>query len=383
MSVELKSKSARRSLKRRREPYWDRLSAGFYIGYRVPEAGEGTWIARLRGDDGKQKYRALGSIENYDEAVKSAQGWRNQIEMGVTRVGETVSGACESYVADLKSRKGEKASKEADARFKRLVYSASIGSVRLEKLTPKVVRDWLNAQVADPDDDEDSDLDELEIVRRSKDSANRNFRALRAALNHARRDGLVVSDFAWRAVQQFQDVGRRREFILSVEQRQALLKHSSREFEVFARGLLLTGARPGELAGVKASDFDAPHGTLALEGKTGRRVVTLSTTTLGFFKKLSKGKVGKIALFLTAWGVPWNRHSWKLAFREAAEAAGLPNDYVLYSLRHTAISEMLLAGLGIGIVAQLCGTSPEMIGKHYGHLLHGETRAALDRVRVV
>jgi len=69
------------------------------------------------------------------------------------------------------------------------------------------------------------------------------------------------------------------------------------------------------------------------------------------------------------------------AFREAADAAGLGADVVTYSLRHAAISEMLVAGIGIGIVAQLTGTSPEMIGKHYGHLLHNETRQALDRVQ--
>jgi len=106
-----------------------------------------------------------------------------------------------------------------------------------------------------------------------------------------------MSDFAWAAVQQFQDVGRRRETILSIEQRRALLEHCSKAFEPFVRGLLLTGARPGELAKVTAADLDAAHGTLGLEGKTGRRVVTLSTAALDFFKKQAKGKVGKAPAF--------------------------------------------------------------------------------------
>jgi integrase len=382
MAIDLKSKTTRSTLAVRREPYWQRVAAGFFVGYRVLDSGDGTWITRLRGEDGKQKqkYKALGTFDKFDDAVKAATAWRDLVEMGVTNTDETVIGACADYVKDLKSRKGDKASNEAKARFKRLVDEADIGRVRLNKLTPKVVRDWLNAQVAEPSEDDD---DEAEVIRKSKDSANRNLRTLKAALNLAKRNGLVASDFAWVSVQQFQDVGRRRESILSSEQRKALLEKCSKEFEPFVRGLLLTGMRPGELAGIRAADFDKAHGTLGVSGKTGRRVVTLSSAAAEFFAKQCKGKVGKANVFLTEWNVPWNKDSWKLLFREAADAAGLPEDHVLYTLRHTAISEMLIAGLSIGIVSQLCGTSPEMIGKHYGHLLHGQTREALDRVRAI
>ncbi len=380
MSIDLKSKTSRSSLSPRREPHWQRLATGFFLGYRVFESGKGTWIARLRADDGKQKYNALGSFEQFDDAAKEANRWRDQLAMGVTKTDETVAGACKNYVTDLLNRKGKKSSDEAKGRFRRLVDDATIGRTRLNKLTPKIVRDWLNDQVVEPEEDDD---DEAETLRRSKDSANRNLRTLKAALNLARRDGLVVSDFAWVSVQQFQDVGRRRESILSSEQRQALLDKCSKEFEPFVRGLLLTGMRPGELAGIRAADFDKAHGILGVSGKIGRRMVTLSSTAAEFFAKQCKGKVGKAYVFLTEWNVPWNKDSWKLLFREAADAAGLPEDHVLYTLRHTAISEMLIAGLGIGIVSQLCGTSPEMIGKHYGHLLHGQTREALDRVRAI
>jgi integrase len=384
--MSITSKTDRAKLPPRREPYWDRISTGLHIGYRVLESGTGTWIARLRADDGKQKYNALGTLEQiddkkkYDEAVIAANAWRDQIAMGVTKTDETVAGACKNYVTDLLNRKGKKASDDAKARFRRLVDDTDLGRTRLNKLTPKVVKDWLNNQVAEPEEDDD---DEAETIRRSKDSANRNLRTLKAALNLARREGLVVSDFAWAAVQQFQDVGRRRESILSSEQRKALLAKCSKEFEPFVRGLLLTGLRPGELARIRALDFDKAHGTLGISGKTGRRVVTLSSIAAEFFAKQCKGKVGKASVFLTEWDVPWNKDSWKILFREAADAAGLPEDHVLYTLRHTAISEMLIAGLSIGIVSQLCGTSPEMIGKHYGHLLHGQTREALDRVRAI
>jgi hypothetical protein len=58
------TRSARSKCEVRREPYWVRMDAGAFIGYRRLSSGNGTWIARLRGDDGKQHYHALGSADD-------------------------------------------------------------------------------------------------------------------------------------------------------------------------------------------------------------------------------------------------------------------------------------------------------------------------------
>jgi integrase len=55
----------------------------------------------------------------------------------------------------------------------------------------------------------------------------------------------------------------------------------------------------------------------------------------------------------------------------------------MYSLRHTAISEMIANGMDSFVVARLAGTSTEMIDKHYGHLRHDKTRAKLDAVAIL
>jgi integrase len=56
---------------------------------------------------------------------------------------------------------------------------------------------------------------------------------------------------------------------------------------------------------------------------------------------------------------------------------------VLYSLRHTAISEMMRAGIDVFTVAKLTGTSVSMIEKNYGHLRHDEVKAKLDKIRMI
>ncbi|MDW9230153.1 putative integrase/recombinase domain protein [Burkholderia cepacia] len=59
---------------------------------------------------------------------------------------------------------------------------------------------------------------------------------------------------------------------------------------------------------------------------------------------------------------------WVRLFQEAREKAALP-DAVLYSLRHTFISEAIAQGIDPVTVANLTGTSVKIIQKNY----HGYT----------
>ena len=68
---------------------------------------------------------------------------------------------------------------------------------------------------------------------------------------------------------------------------------------------------------------------------------------------------------------------------ETRKRAELPEDVVLYSLRHVAISEMLVGGLDPMTVARIAGTSVAMIQRHYGHLLKDKIVAKLARVKML
>ena len=57
-NAKIDTRSARAKLAKRREPYWVVLTQGCAIGYRKGKNG-GSWIARWRGPDGKQRYHAL------------------------------------------------------------------------------------------------------------------------------------------------------------------------------------------------------------------------------------------------------------------------------------------------------------------------------------
>lgn len=372
------TKTARDALKARREPYWHKVLVGLHLGYRKPEVGEGTWIARMT-EGGTKSYHALGQFTDgptkkdkaIDAAIEAARIWAGQVDAGVEVHGTTVAAACKAYVSRQRSEKGDANANDAEGRFKRLVYGKPIGRIALDKLTTVKVRVWRDEQLPAKADEE--------TERRAKDSINRNLATLKAALNMALADRLVVTDAGWKTVTKFEDVGRRRELLLTPAQGKELLGACSDGLRELVQGLLLTALRPGELAAADVSDFDKKHGVLNIrKSKTKARIIPLSTAAVRFFTELTKDRVGKLPLVPDAYGARWGKDKWKKPFRDACREAELPSTTVVYNLRHAAISELLLGGMDIHTVAKIAGTSSEMIDKHYGHLCVERTRQALD-----
>lgn len=371
----IQSKTQRAALRPRREPYWSRISAGLFVGFRRLDVGEGTWIARRRGEDGKQQYHSLGTQPDYDTARKEAEAWARDRDQGINVHDTTVGGACRSYVDHLRAVKGKAAATDAEWRFRQLVYGKPFERIPLNKLQAGRTWEWLEKQVPDDDDPE--------LVRKAKDSANRSLNTLKAALNKALRDGKVATDTGWKTVTRFKDVGKRRERLLDKKERAGILNHLPEDAADLCRAILLTFARPGEIAKADVKDFDPRAGTLALNGKTGPRITTLSTAAIQFFKKLTRGKLPRTPLLPRADGGRWNKDAWKYPIRESVKAAELPAEIVMYHLRHAAISEAIMAGMDSFMVAKQAGTSVEMIERHYGHLRHENTRACLDAIKVL
>jgi integrase len=375
MADRIDTVTGRTKLKARREPYWARIEQGSFIGFRKLPEGEGTWIARWRNAEGKQHYRALGHQSDYDTAVKAARQWFTQCEAATPKF-VTVAEACRQYVEDRRAHKGEASANDAEGRFKRHIYDAKIGKMELAKLKAADIKKWLHGLIRH--DAEDGDAE-----RRSKDSANRDLSTLKAALTLAFRSGLVASDAQWRMVKAFEDVGRRRERFLTLAQRKRLFAAASPELKRLIRAIALTAARPGEIAGALMRDFDPKAGTLALDGKTGRRSVPLSPDAVKFFKECAGTRPADAPLVCRQDGAAWYRKAWSDAMHEAVTAAKLPDDVVLYLIRHAAISEMLTAGMDPLSVARLAGTSVNIISKHYGHLIQDHVRAQLAAVKVL
>ena len=146
---------------------------------------------------------------------------------------------------------------------------------------------------------------------------------------------------------------------------------------------MVTGARAGELVNATRSQFDARTGSMTFTGKTGARTVPLSPAAVALFKRLAKRKKPTALLLVRDDKKPWQHSDWDELVRDAAVAAKLPAGTVLYTLRHSFITQALTDGLTILDVARLVGTSVTMIDKHYGHLAAKSAGEKLATVSLV
>lgn len=367
---DISTKLARRALPYRLEPYWRRLAPGEYVGYRQSQANPyGTWVARFRDEEGRQRYHALGGFEELHQAEKAAKEWIAAAKLSGSVEPLTVALACKHYVSELKQQGKEAAAKDAENRFSRLVYGTAFAKIKMDVLRADHVKQWRDGKTG------------LKAA-----TVNRDLAALRAAFNMAFKEGLVASDIAWRGVKKIQTPdgeSTRRDRWLTADERKALLEAAHPALAAFMRALLLTAARPGELAACNVSHFDRKAGVLHIpSGKTGSRSIPLSNAMLELCQAQSKDKLPNAPLFTDPDGRRWARTVWATWAREARRQAGFGEDVTLYVLRHTAISEMIVSGIDAFTVARMAGTSTSMIDKHYGHLCAERTRSALDKVKL-
>lgn len=373
--ADLTRKGSRERLAARREPYWQRLAAGAYLGFR---RGPDTWVARFRGRDHKQQYRAIGEAIEYDEAKRRAEAWLAQLSASPVRVAKrgTVRAALEAYIEDLRRHGRGAAGTEAERRFRLIVWSDPIATTALESLTLDDMLEW---------------RDRLQPGRQNR-SINRHVRSVVAGLNRARRLGHVGNRESWQLIPLADDVEDEADtaVYLSPEERAALIAAASPAAASFLRGLELTGARPSELAAARVSDL---HGdTLRLAHRKGRpprlrtRVVVLGPDGSRFFDVQAKGKLPGALIFTEDGLNAWRRHVWARAVRAALIKHNngtqvdrrIDSKASAYSFRHARISELLqLYGVDPLTVASQTGTSIAMIERSYMRFIPSAMREKL------
>jgi integrase len=137
--------------------------------------------------------------------------------------------------------------------------------------------------------------------------------------------------------------------------------------------------RPGAVAGLNAGDFDKRTRELTIgTDKAGEhRRVRLPADAAELFAAQAKSKLPAAPLFARANGRRWDKDTWKGPIADAAKAAELPAGVTAYTLRHSTITDLVTAGLPLLTIAQISGTSAEMIERHYGHLNQAAATEAL------
>ena len=371
--MKLERVEARARLAVRRDPYWQRLSEGRYVGFRRLSASTpGTWLARFY-DGQKYHHKPLGDFATldakarYDAAKGAAEEWFHHLDRGGSTERQTVKSACEARVKDRRTDKSEAAAADVLGRFERLVYDDPIANIELAKLTPRHFADWKGRVLAKGG---------------SRGSYNRNATALRAALNlsYSRLD--VASNHAWRnELKPFKDADGQRELYLKRPAREKLLDKATPEAKRYIRTMLLLPLRPGDVAKLLVEHFDANQKTLSVpSGKTKTRVIPLTGEVVVHLKACAANKLPLAPLVSRDDGSEWKKEAWRDAIQVAAAAAKLPAATCAYTLRHCVITDLVIGGVDLFTVAKLAGTSIKMIEKHYGHLGGEHARNALEKL---
>lgn len=375
-----------RSKKKVGRRYWRGISDGLAIGYRRGKHG-GTWNARIRGADGKHKYKVLGEADDvvqangvdildFGQAQNKAleEAKRRKREQGIVRTPLTVAEAVERYVVKQRAEKGDTAAEDAKLRLNKHVLP-KLGTRHVADLTLTHLQGWRDALVT------------RKIAPLSRATANRIIANLKAAFNAAFADdgNDIPSDKAWRALQSFEDTTKARPDHFEVEQVQRLID-AARKFDPHFADLLsagfLTGARYSELTACDVRHFDGKKGLLLIpSGKTGARPVTLIQDAIAFFKRVTGERDGTAPLLPKADGTRWGKSEQHRRIKRALsdKDVKLPKTTVFYSLRHSHISRAIEEDVPLFIIARNCGTSEPMIRRHYAKLLAVKERTMLER----
>ncbi|RTL27185.1 MAG: integrase [Burkholderiales bacterium] len=389
MAHRIDTVKVRSALAPRKTAYWQKLANGRHLGFRkLTAASIGTWFAQAY-DPGtrEQTRRGLGDFgdvpehQRFDAAKRAADAWFKHLDCGGTPEVVTVKAACDDYVKQVRKLKGDTRANDIQARFERWVYGDKIAWIELNKLTRKHVEAWrerleqtpviVNPYAAEPD-----------LRPRSPSSINRDMTPLRAALNRALDLNDVTSDAAWRiALRPVKGADQRRDIYLDRKQRLKLIEHAASDVAMFLHGMSVLPLRPGALAALSVGQFDERLAVLTVgKDKTGQdRKIPLPKATVAFLRKLAKGREPDAPLFSRADGKRWDKDAWKKPIKEAVIAAGMPDKTTAYTLRHSAITD-LVPHLDLLTVAQISGTSVAMIERHYGHLRREQAAAALAKL---
>ncbi|GGC05088.1 hypothetical protein GCM10011494_24590 [Novosphingobium endophyticum] len=386
--MDLSTVKERDNLKARREPHWQRLSPGRYLGYR-PSAreGAGTWIARAYDED-YRKYRfkrlgdfaALPSRKQFAAAKKEAEAFADLVESGgaAQKKIQTVADACRDYLTAISDDH-----RIAEGVFRRHVYSDLLANVKLDKLRRHHLREWRRRLEEAPAVISRRKKGEQRTRARAKSTINRDMAPLRAALNKFLAHGKPGTDAAWQeALQPFRNANRRRLLYLDKDQRRSLLEHVDAEAAPFVRALCLLPLRPGAMAALTVGDFDKRTSELTTgTDKTGNvRRFVISPVAAALFAEQASDQIATVPLFRRANGDAWNRNTWGDAIESAAKAADLPDNTTAYTLRHSTITDLVREGLPLLTIGQISGTSVEMIEWHYSHLARDAAVKALGKL---
>jgi integrase len=372
---------------------WDSELSGF--GVRIAKGGRKAYVCQYRAGDGRRApsrrmtigphgspwtadqartkaKQVLGRAANGEDPAKDKQEAKKEM---------TVAELCDLYIKQGCTTK--KASTIAtdkgriERHIKPLLGRRKIGGV-LRSDVKKFMSDVANGKTAA---DVKTKKQGRAIVRGGKGTATRTVGLLGGIFSYAVDASLVESNPA-RGVKRFADKKGTR--FLSQEELKRLgdaLQLAERDgLNSFAMAILklliFTGARKGEIEGIRWSEIDFEGGFLRLgDSKTGQKIVMLNAGALQVLNGLTR--VSESDFVFPAFGADGHYVGTPKIWRQVKNSAGL-EDVRLHDLRHSFASVAVSGGATLPIIGALLGHKDNATTMRYAHLSDDPLKAASE-----
>ena len=383
--------------------HWKGVGKGLALGYRRTKEGFGVWSARLLQSDGKYALKAIGQADDFQDANGAdifdyfqAQDIARELADTAKRQGGmitkaiTVAEAAKSYMAWYKHHRRAYGATDHSVRVHIL---PALGDKNVSELTAAHVRGWLETVATRPARVRTSELSKKQnykVPAETKDqkrarraTANRIFNVLKALLNRVYHDGLVTDDSAWRQVKPFPKVDEARIRFLNDSEGVRLVNASVPDLRQLINAALLTGARFGELVGMRVNDVNVRDSRVYIsESKTLKpRHIPLNLEGVTFFRTMILGKKGDDPVFVRKNGSAWGKNHHVRELAKACKVAKITPPISFHELRHTYASHLAQAGVDLLTISKLLGHADTRItSKHYAHIADRTLATAVTKL---
>lgn len=307
----------------------------------------GGWYVWYRDNTGKRKRKLLS--KNKREAWTL---WKASIRSGTQMLlGDPTFSrvAAEWLLVQGKRHQANLVSRAWLNRVSRTVkkFTQKYPSITCSQITPAIATGWLGA-------------DSSQAYERTEAST------LKQILSWAEGSHIDKSPLAGLRLEK----GARREIVISIEDHRKLCRADPlARFRMLLWFCWWTGARPIEMRELEWSQIAADCATAILrKHKTAKkknrpRVIYFNGFAQTILRR-HKQAIGPV--FVNSRGERWTKDALCRRLKNLGQRVSV--DVSAYAYRHSYITRALLNGIDPATVAELTGTSVEMISRNYGHL---------------
>jgi integrase len=390
-------------------PYvlWDHDLSGF--GVRIWPGGAKTFVLKTRvgtGRAAKQAWVTVGKVGvlRLEEARRAALQTMASASKGVDptpvrnpdppppKGPETVGELCHHWLAKGSSRSRQRGRLAGSLRDPKNIaidrgrieahIIPVIGAVSLKELTRQRIEGFRDAVArGDTRQEQKTKPRGVRKVQGGEGTATRTLRLLSSILSFGVREGLLTSNPALgiektpdRALERFLSADEMRALGEALATAEASGAHPSGINII--RMLALSGARKGEIEGLRWPEVDPKTGFLRLtSSKTGTKLIPIT----GPMREILEAQTARRRdewVFPDTVGTGAFQGTPKVWLKVRALAS--LTDVRLHDLRHSAASFGLAGGLGLEVIGKLLGHQDIKTTRRYAHLSDGFMKAAAE-----